>query len=85
MMAKTKISAEKVSFEDALDKLKIIVKELEDGDLGLDEALDKFESGVKMAHICVTHLNTAEQRIDRLIAEENGEIVIKPLTSEGEN
>ena len=49
----------KLSFEDALAKLEQVVQQLEDGRIGLTQALARYEEGVKLAEICpvVTHAN----------------------------
>ncbi|MBM4085388.1 MAG: exodeoxyribonuclease VII small subunit, partial [Planctomycetes bacterium] len=42
----------KVKFEDALKELEEIVRQLEDGDLSLDESLAKYEAGIKAYRKC---------------------------------
>lgn len=54
------------SFEQALLQLETIVHELEDGRLGLSEALGRYESGVKLLKQCYTLLENAERRIELL-------------------
>jgi len=68
-----------VSFEDALGKLEVIVRELENGDLPLEEALERFASGVTMSQVCLAKLNAADREIDKILREEQGEIVEYPL------
>lgn len=68
-----------VSFEDALGKLEVIVKELEKGDLPLEEALERFADGVTLSQVCLAKLNAAEREIDKILREEKGEIVEYPL------
>lgn len=55
-----------VSFEDALARLEGIVHDLEDGDLGLAEALARYESGVGLLKNCHQLLEKAERRIELL-------------------
>ncbi|MDR3593010.1 MAG: exodeoxyribonuclease VII small subunit [Negativicutes bacterium] len=68
-----------VSFEDALGKLEVIVKELERGDLPLEEALEQFAAGVTLTQVCLAKLNAADREIDKILREEKGEIVEYPL------
>jgi exodeoxyribonuclease VII small subunit len=68
-----------VSFEDALGKLEVIVKELERGELPLEEALERFASGVTLSQVCLAKLNAADREIDKILREEKGEIVEYPL------
>lgn len=64
---------EEIKFEEAIQKLEEISKELESGNLGLDESVSKFEEGMKLSKICTKMLNEAEKRINILI-NNNGEI-----------
>ena len=52
-----------INFEDAIGEIQDIVRQLEDGDLGLDESLEKFEVGVRLIRGCHTTLEEAEQKI----------------------
>ena len=56
-----------MKFEDAIKKLEDIAKELESGELGLDESVSKFEEGMKISKNCTKMLNEAEKRINILI------------------
>lgn len=57
------------SFEETLKQLETIVTHLENGDLPLDEALNEFEKGVKLAKAGQKQLKQAEQRIQILLSE----------------
>jgi exodeoxyribonuclease VII small subunit len=54
------------SFEAALAELEAIVHRLEEGDIPLDEALARYESGVRLLKRCFALLEQAEQRIELL-------------------
>lgn len=56
-----------LSFEKALEKLEEIVEELEGGDLPLDEALKKYEEGVRLAVLCNKKLETAQKKVEILL------------------
>ena len=62
---------EDIKFEDAIKKLEDIAKELESGNLGLDESVSKFEEGMALSKTCTKMLNEAEKKINLLI--DNGE------------
>jgi exodeoxyribonuclease VII small subunit len=66
-----------ISFEDALLKLETIVKELEAGELTLENSLDKFAEGVFLSKKCLHKLNAAQEKMDKILKEENGELVLK--------
>ena len=74
-----------VCFEEALGKLEVIVKELESGDLPLEEALDKFSQGITHAKLCFERLNAAEAQVDKILQQEQGRLVEKPLNPVEEN
>ena len=57
------------SFEETIKQLEAIVTQLENGDLPLDEALNEFEKGIKLARSGQKQLNEAEQRIQILLTE----------------
>lgn len=73
---------ESLSFEQALKRLEQVVRELETGDLPLDQALALFQEGVLLTRRCDGLLDGAEARIEQLL-EQNGEIMTIPF--EGEN
>jgi exodeoxyribonuclease VII small subunit len=68
-----------ICFEEALANLELIVKELEKGDLPLEEALGRFAEGVTLSQICLARLNAADREIDKILREEKGGIVEYPL------
>ncbi len=53
-------------FEAALERLEAIVRRLEDGDVGLSEALAHYEQGVSLLKNCYQLLENAERRIELL-------------------
>ena len=68
------MSDDEVKFEKALDQLEKIVSDLESGDLSLDEALKKYEEGVKLSRICNKKLGEAEKKIEILTKSLNDTI-----------
>jgi exodeoxyribonuclease VII small subunit len=52
-----------LSFEESLVELERVVRELEDGRLGLDDSLARYERGVGLIKRCYHQLREAEQRI----------------------
>jgi len=63
----------KENFEESMKKLESIVNELENGNLNLDESVEKFEEGMKIAKQCNTILEDSEKKITILL-EEDGEL-----------
>ena len=66
--------AEKRKFEQAMDELEGVVRNLEGGKLTLDESLTSFEKGVKLARECEGKLTEAKGKIEKLISDSNGQV-----------
>lgn len=61
-----------ITFEQSLSRLESIVKELESGDVSLEESLTLFEEGVRLSGVCSDLLKTAKQKVDILIESADG-------------
>jgi len=61
-----------LKFEKALEKLEKIVEDLEAGNIPLEEALKKYEEGVKLSRLCTEKLTQAETKIEQLTRTLNG-------------
>ena len=64
----------KQTFENAMKRLEAIVQQLESGDLTLDEALKKFQEGVKLSKFCSNKLDETEKKVSILLRDEEGNI-----------
>ena len=62
---------ENMSFEEAIEELDTLVNQLESGDIGLDEALKKFERGIALARASQKKLTEAEQRVSILLENDD--------------
>lgn len=66
-MSKTSATAvhdiDKLSFEEALEQLTLLVEKLESGRMSLEESVAAFENGVKLSRRCESLLDHAEQRL----------------------
>jgi exodeoxyribonuclease VII small subunit len=60
------------TFEESLNELDAIVTKLEEGDMPLEESLEIFERGVKLARDCKERLTKAERRIELLSRDTDG-------------
>ncbi|MBV8856987.1 MAG: exodeoxyribonuclease VII small subunit [Acidobacteria bacterium] len=69
------------SFEAQLATLERIVRELERGELPLEQSLDLFEQGVRLSRECQERLNEAERRIEVLLRGGDGATVAVPFES----
>jgi len=65
-------NSEPLSFEQAYQRLDAIVRELDEGELTLDELEKKFEEGMQMAARCSERLEQVEQKVSLLIEKAQG-------------
>lgn len=78
----TKNAAAEPNFEAQLASLERIVRELERGDLPLEQSLELFEQGVKLSRECQERLNEAERRIETLLRGGDGSTIAVPFEAE---
>lgn len=62
-----------VDFEQSLKRLEEIVRKMEQGELTLESSLEAFEEGVKLTRNCQTALQKAEQKVNILMKNSDGE------------
>lgn len=67
LIARLNIMTEGIHFEKSLGELEEIVRQLEKGELSLEESLAQFEKGIGLARQCQEVLNQAEQKIETLM------------------
>lgn len=68
-----------MKFEEALKKLEKIVEDLEGGNLSLDDALAKYEEGIKLSKLCAKKLEVAKKKVEILLKSEDGTVDLKPF------
>lgn len=61
-----KNQGKKQTFEQALNELEKIVSAVEQGEIGLEESIDKYEQGMKLIKHCRAILEQAEKRIETI-------------------
>jgi exodeoxyribonuclease VII small subunit len=71
------------TFEQALESLELVVHELEEGQIGLADALSRYEQGVKLLKQCFGLLEDAERKIEQLSGFDSaGNPLTTPFDSE---
>jgi len=71
-----------MGFEDALSELETLVLDMESGEQSLEESLAQFERGVSLARHCQTSLKAAEQKVQVLMQQSDGNDVLADLDAE---
>ena len=66
-------------FEDSLAELEAVVRQLEGGDLPLEESLGVFERGVTLVRTLTERLAAIEQRVEVLVRGAGGMLERRPL------
>ncbi len=69
-----------LSFETALAELESLVGQLEQGELTLEDSLQRFERGIALVQSCQNTLREAEQKVEQLI-ERNGRLETTPFAA----
>lgn len=75
-----------LSFEASFARLEEILERMNSGSISLDESLKLYEEADKLIGVCSKRLNDAERRIEILIKNRAGEVVLgpdqKPMTQD---
>lgn len=66
-MAKEK----ELNFEENLEKLEELVRDLENGNVPLDDAINKYQEAMKIAKVCDEKLKSAEEAITKIVKDDN--------------
>ncbi len=74
-----------IKFEDAMERLEKIVRELESGALSLDDSISAYEEAVGLIKLCNARLEGAEQRVRVLVQSADGSVTDKDFIVEDEN
>lgn len=78
-VARTNTNLEKLTFEQALQKLESIVQAIEQGQVGLEESIQRYEEGMALIQRGRTILAHAEQRIQTLQLADDGTLTPEPF------
>ena len=68
-----------MKFEEALKKLEKIVGDLENGNIPLEEALEKYQEGIRLSGVCQKKLEAAKKKVEILLKAEDGSLELKPF------
>ncbi|MBE6451051.1 MAG: exodeoxyribonuclease VII small subunit [Alphaproteobacteria bacterium] len=63
---KMKLNTENLSFENALEQLETLVKDLEGGRIKLDDAVESYEKAVALKKFCEEKLKAAQLKIEKI-------------------
>ncbi len=63
---------DKLSFEEALAELEIIVRQLEAGEVELEKSIAIYERGAALKAHCESRLKSAELKVEQIVQGANG-------------
>lgn len=75
------MAKKKQSFEEALERLEEIVRNMEAGELTLDDTVKLYKEGVELASFCGEKLNDAVQQVNILSTTLDGQLEEKPFVN----
>lgn len=62
---------EKKKFEDKIKELDTIINELENGEIDLDDSINKYTNAMKLIKECDEELKTVEEKVNKIVLENN--------------
>src|SRR5580698_9408439 len=74
--------ANAISFEQAIERLELIVADMESAELPLEDVLKKYEEGTKLVRFCSQKLDEAEKKIEVLQKKADGSVMLQPLDAQ---
>lgn len=72
----------RMNLEKSLTELEKIVEQLESGELPLEQAMKKFEEGIRLTRECQAALKDAEQKVEILLKNADGKEELKAFNLE---
>jgi len=66
-----------LSFEEALEQLEQIVRELEEGSGGLDKSIIAYERGAHLKFHCENKLKEAQSRVEKVVLADDGKVELE--------
>lgn len=72
-----------LSFEDALKRLEEIVRQLESGDVALEQSISLYQEGDKLRDQCEQRLKSAQAKIDQIqLGGDGAPAALRPFDAE---
>lgn len=71
-----------LEFEEAIQELETIIKDLETGSAPLSESITFYERGMALKQHCESKLKEAQEKIEKITLDKNGSVKTEPLDQE---
>lgn len=63
------MASKEAKFEDNVKELENIINELENGEIDLEESIDKYTKAMKLVNICDKKLKNIEEQVSKIVTE----------------
>ena len=60
---------ENMTFEQAMNRLEDIVKQLEDNTVSLDNSVELFQEGIQLSKFCSDKLSSVEEKVSQIMID----------------
>ena len=74
------IELEKLTFEEAMKELELLVDSLDKGDISLDKAIAAYDRGSQLKDHCQKKLNEAKMKVETIQSSDNIDTVPEKLS-----
>ena len=64
------MKTDELTFEEAMEKLEVIVEKLEEGDVPLEKAINYYQEGMILSKLCGDKLNTVQEKMTQIMNEQ---------------
>ena len=71
------MAKKKPTFEEALKQLETLARQIEQGQIGLEESINKYEEGMALVKQCRDILSKAEHKIQQIQQKADGSLNTK--------
>ncbi|RJP34445.1 MAG: exodeoxyribonuclease VII small subunit [Phycisphaerales bacterium] len=75
------MSKKKLTFEEALEQLESIARQIESGQIGLEDSIARYEEGMGLIRHCREVLARAEMRIQKIQLDDEGRLQAEPMSA----
>ena len=73
-MTQREPTTDELKYEQAIEQLEELIDRIESGEIGLEESLKQYETGMALIRRCRAILAQAEEKIAELTVDEGGEL-----------
>ena len=64
------MAKQEVKFEDKMKELEDIISELENGEIDLDQSIEKYTRAMKLVKECNEKLKSVEEQVSKMVTED---------------